>query len=119
MISSLIIKAIFKRVFYISNFFLLFVNSPCFLIAQDSDPAIISSDLKYEQPGNMEKIDIEDYSSSKVGSLHKIASFGVLGAENSANDFFGDNRSITDTNKTWIRFRVDAYLGNLSKIKII
>jgi len=119
MISSLIINAIFKRIFFISNFFFFYLLiSPCFLIAQDSDPTTISSDLKYEQPGNLEKIDNEDYGSSQVGSLHKLVSFGVLGAANRADAFFGDNRSITDTNKTRVRFRVDTYFGNLSKIKL-
>ncbi len=119
MIPSLIIKVIFKRVFFISNFFFFYLLIfPCFLIAQDSDPTSISSDLKDEQPGNLEKIDNEDYGSSKVGSLYKIVSFGVLGAANRADTFFDDNRSITDTNKTWIRFRVDTYFGNISKIKL-
>ena len=119
MILSLIIKAILKRVFYFSNFFFFYLLIfPCFLIAQDSDPTANSSDLKDEQPGKLEIIDNEDYGSSQVGYLHKLVSFGVLGAANRVDTFFGDNRSITDTNKTRIRFRLDAYFGNLSKIKL-
>jgi hypothetical protein len=77
MISSLIIKAILKKVFYFSNFFFFYLLfSPCFLIAQDSDPTANSSDLKDEQPGNLEKIDNEDYGSSQVWYLHKLVSFG-------------------------------------------
>jgi len=88
MISSLIIKAIFKRVFFISNFFFFYLLIfPCFLIAQDSDPTAISSDLKNEQPGNLEIIDNEDYGSLQVGSLHKFVSFGVLGAANRVGTF--------------------------------
>ncbi len=119
MISSLIIKPIFKRVFFISNFFFFYLLIfPCFLIAQDSDPTVNSSDPKDEQPGNLEIIDNEDYGSSKVGSLYKIVTSGVLGAANRADTFFDDNRSITDTNKTRVRSRVDAYFGNLSNIKL-
>jgi len=95
MISSLIIKAIFKRVFFhFLLFFFYLLIFPCFLIAQDSDPTANSSDLKDEQPGNLEIIDNEDYGSSKVGYLHKIVSSCVLGAANRADAFFGDNRSI-------------------------
>ncbi len=91
MFSSLNIKAIFKRIFFISNFFFFYLLIfPCFLIAQDSDPTANSSDPKDEQPENLEKIDNEDYGSSQVEYLHKLVSFGVLGAANRVGTFFGN-----------------------------
>lgn len=107
MISYLFIKVILNRVFFIPNFFFIsLLIFPCFLLAQNSDPTVIPSDIKDEQPESQEKIDIED-TSSTVGSLHTFVSSNVLQTAERADIFFGDNRSITDSNRTRIRLRLD------------
>ena len=108
MILSIISEGLYAKVIYIS--FLLIISLlilPSVLNAQETDSTVVSSDIKDNKTESLEKIDNEDYGTSTVGSLHKIVSYGVLGSANKVDSFFGDDRSITDTNKTRIRLRLD------------
>jgi len=107
MISSRIITIIQTKFILISTFlFFYLLFSPCFLVAQDSDPTVISLDHRKEQNKSELQFESED-TGSTVGSLHSFVSTNVLGAANRADTFFGDNRAIVDSNESRIRLRLD------------
>ena len=101
------------KLFFISIFIILIsFITPCLLLAQDFDPTIISSstEKKIETTDKNNQVydkEDEEQGDSNIGFIHQYVSHGVLGAADRVDGFFGDNRAITDTNKTRIRLRLD------------
>ena len=98
---------ILKQVF-IFQFIFLFLFSfsvADYIYAQDTDPTVLSSSLDNKK----QAADPEygEHGDNTLGFINKYVSHGVLGAADRVDGFFGDNRAITDTNKTRIRFRLD------------
>ena len=108
MILSIISDGLYTKVIYISFLFiicLLILTSV--LIAQETDSTVVSSDINDNKSESQGKNDNEEHGDNTVGFIHKYVSHGVLGAADRVDGFFGDNRAITDTNKTRIRLRLD------------
>ena len=89
-------------VIIIFSFFLVPAN---FLLAQETDSTVVST--SNEEQGQAHDSEEEEHGSSSIGFIHKYFSDGVLGAADRVDGFFGDNRAITDTNRTRIRLRLD------------
>ena len=107
MISSRILKGIqTKFILILFILFLCLIFSPSFLLAQDSDKVEFESEVTEDQAESQNEVD-EEEDSSTLGSMHSFVSTNVLGVAERADTFFGDNRSITDSNATRIRLRLD------------
>ena len=107
MISSRIHKGIQTKFILISFFlFVCLIFFPSFLLAQDSDKVEFESEVTEDQAESQGEVE-EEEDSSTVSSMHSFVSTNVLGVAERADTFFGDNRSITDSNRTRIRLRLD------------
>ena len=107
-----------KRITVLFLFLTIFTNtySITFSFAQNPERPINLEEKADEETKNDKKIKkhngsenelIGEDDSSTIGRSHKFFSRSVLGAANSIDAFFGDERTITEANKTRIRIRFD------------